>query len=84
MGVNGNNLIYVDGIHSQSADQTLKGVVLFCLFNARSICNNPTVIQNLIADHGLLQKLGKQRGNLGNWNRNVEMRTVVMISNDFV
>ena len=52
MGVNVNNLIYVDRIHSRSPDQTLKRME-FCLLNARSICNKSRVIRNFIADYDL-------------------------------
>ena len=52
MGVNVNNLIYVDRIHSRSTDQPLKGVE-FCLLNARSICNKSRVITNFIPDYDL-------------------------------
>ena len=50
MGVNRNNLIYVDRIDSRSADRTSKGAD-FCLLNARSICNKSRIIQNFIADY---------------------------------
>ena len=52
MGVNQNNLIYVDQIDSRSADRTSKGAA-FCLLNTRSISNKSRIMHLSLAFPGV-------------------------------